>query len=122
LDHLGGIVGTIDRPPDFDLLIAVQDVALRNGIQAVIIDGPDRRLLTNVNMNGPAFGRLLALHPDIFKISAVPDGTQITLEGRFVVNIANAGINARLDRLRGNATVPDDVNVLYDLPGLWRSE
>jgi hypothetical protein len=61
---------------------------------------------------------LFALHPDVFKIAAVPYRTQIALQSGFVVNIAFAAVNAGLDRLRGDAAVAGDVNVFNDLASL----
>jgi len=60
----------------------------------VVFDGADGGFFPDVNMNVPALGGLLSFHPDIFKVPAVPNGTQIPLQGIFVVNVAYAGINA----------------------------
>src|SRR4030088_1271422 len=71
-------------------------------------------------MDGPALGRLLALHADIFKIAAVPDRPQIALQRGFVVNVTNAGINTGFNRLRGNAAVGGDVSFRNELARLRR--
>src|SRR5262249_4662863 len=120
-DHLGGIVGAIDRQSDLDLLITLEDVALRNRIHPLVFDGADRRFLADVNVDGPAFGRLLTLHADVFKVTAGPDGTKIALQRGLVVYIARGRVDACLYGFGGNAPVSADVNVLYDLPGLLNS-
>ncbi len=56
LDHFCRIVRTFHRQRDFGLLVTLKDVAGGNGTQAAILDGPDGRLLADINVNEPAFG------------------------------------------------------------------
>src|SRR5690242_7936900 len=73
-------------------------------------------------MNEPAFGRLFALHAHVFKIAAVPYGTQVALERRFVIYVSNTCINSRLDGFRRNSPVTDHVNPFNDLASLRRGQ
>ena len=89
-----------------------------NGTQAAILDGPDRRLLADVNVNEPAFWRRLLLNADVFKISGIPYRVKVSLQGSFVVNVAFTSENLGLDGFRGNSTIAVNLNLLYDLAAL----
>src|SRR5262249_45184618 len=101
-DDLGGVIGRIHGQADLDLLVAVQDVALGDGIQPVIVDGADGRLFPDVDVDGPALGRLFALNAHIVKEPHVPHGTQVALQGGLVIDITGAGVNAGKDGFLGN--------------------
>src|SRR5690242_13559823 len=73
-------------------------------------------------MNGPAFGRLFALHAHIFKITAVPDRSEIALQSGFVVNVAFTRVNPGFNCFGWDSPITTDVNMLNDLASLRRSQ
>jgi hypothetical protein len=58
---------------------------------------------------------LLALKPDVLKISGVPQRIEVTFDGALVVNVAGAGINTRSHGVGGYSTVSVDHNFGDDI-------
>ena len=113
--HLGGIVLALHAQPDFAFLKAIEHIALRDGIEALVIDRANGGFFFYVNVNDPALGALFALNADVFKISRVPQRAEIALNGGFIVSIARAGKNAGADGLRRYAAVAVNGDFLNEI-------
>ena len=106
--HLGGIVLAFLRQSDLEFFELVEHVALRDRTQADVFDFADGRLFFHVNVNDPALGRLLALDAQVVKVAGVPQGIEVALQRRLVVNIAGAGEHAGADGVGRDAAVAVD--------------
>src|SRR5438067_1205258 len=103
--HLGGVVLRFRREGDFILLEAVEDVAFRDRVNPHVIDLSYARLLFYINMKDPAFGGSLALKANVLEIPGVPEGVEVALDSRLVINIARAAENMGTYAFCGDAAV-----------------
>jgi len=53
----------------------------------------------------PAFGALLALKADVFKLAGIPEGVEIAFQRRRVVDVAHLGEDTGSDSFGGDAAV-----------------
>lgn len=63
-------------------------------------------------MNDPSLIGLLALEPEVFEITGIPEGVEVTFQRRLVVDVAWFGEHACSDSLSGDAAVA--VNHRFD--------
>ncbi len=60
----------------------VEDVGLRNRVQALVVDLADGGLFTDVDVeDDAALGILFTLDADIFEVAGVPEGVEVALDG-----------------------------------------
>ena len=104
------IVLTLHRKSYFALLEAVQHIAGRDGAQAHVVDLANGGPFLDIDVDDPALRRLLAFKLDIFKITGVPEGIEVALEGHRVINVAGPRKDTGSDRFCRNAPVPVDLD------------
>src|SRR5262249_44244783 len=80
----------------------------------------DGRLFAYVDDDPPTLGALLAFNPHIVEIPHVPDGTQVALQGCFVVNIAGSRVHSGQNRIPWDAAISTNVNIFNRLGGVGR--
>ena len=99
-----------DREADFALLEAIEHVAGGNRAQAGVVDLADGGSLLHINVEDPTLGGLVALEANVFEIAGVPQRVEIALQGGGVIDVADAGKNARLYGFDRNAAVAVDAD------------
>jgi hypothetical protein len=63
----------------------------------------------------PSFGRLLTFETDVLEVAGVPQGVEVALKSREIVDIANVGENAGLDSVGGDASVAMNSDADYQI-------
>ena len=109
--HLRGIILTLLRKPDFLFLETIKHVALRNRIQAGVLNLADGRLLSYVDVNDYALRSFLPLEAKIVVVAGIPERIEVSLNSLRIVDIAWTGENPRLYRFCRNAAVSPYPNV-----------
>src|SRR5215475_10128864 len=99
------VILAFHRKSDLAILEAVQNVAGGYRTQTRIGNFTDSRLLFDVNVDAPAFGRLFPFEADILEIGGIPERIEVAFQSSGVINVARLGVNAGLDRFRRNAAV-----------------
>ncbi len=112
--NLGGIVLALGGKPDLALLKTIEHVAFRNRVQSEILNFADGRPLLDVNMDTPALGGLFFLEPYVLEVVSVPQGVEIAVERRLVINIPGTGENTSAHRVRRDAPVSVDDDLSND--------
>ncbi len=110
--YFGRIVLTLLGKSDLSFLELIEDVALRDGAQAYILDFADGWLFLDVDMDDPALGGGLALNSQIVKIASVPERVKVAFQGGLVVNVTGLGEHAGADGLSRNSAIALDLDGL----------
>ena len=93
----------------------VQDIGGGDGVQALVVDLTDRRLLADDDVENDAIRGIFPLDLEILEVSGIPERVKIALDRRSVVRIALVGEKPGEDRLLGDAAVADDPNLPDDV-------
>src|SRR5690349_15334391 len=119
----GGVEGTFDRQAHLALLQAVENVGFGDGVVALITDAADLRPLFHVENNNFTVGILwIVFHAQlyVFEKLRVPKRLEIAAKRFFVVDVALAAENARLQGVAANTAIAvklDARNYGLRLPG-----
>ena len=105
---LCGIVLRFRRQANLVRLEPIEDVTLRDGIDAEIADVFNSRPLLYIHVQDPAFRRRLTLESDVLEIICVPERVKVALDGALIENISRPGEYVRPNGFRRDAAIAVD--------------
>jgi hypothetical protein len=97
------------------VLEPVKNVRNRDRVVALEVDLADGGLLANVDLELHTLWRVDTLDAHIVEVACVPQRVEVALDHRLIERIPGARVQARQDRLFGNAPVADHLRLAQNL-------
>ncbi len=118
--HDGRIVGAVHREAHVTRLVAIQNVGLRDRLQALVLDAANERLFLNDHVQQDAARGVFAFDANIVKKAGVPQRHEVPVDLGRIINVTDARKNAGTDGLAGNAVVAFTIDAHHHMGGLLR--
>ena len=113
--YLGCVVLALDGQANLFLLEPVENIGGGDGAVALVIDLADRGSFTDEDVKDDALLRVFAFDAQIFEVTRVPEGVEVSLNRQRIIGVAGMGEEAGENGFLWNAAVADDPNLIYGL-------